>query len=158
MMLRIVAGLSLQSRDLANVREPTGSPQFTYERMISFRISRGLSSRPASAFPLIALYIASGNDWVNGWLDSQAKFDREMFFKSLNECACQIINGRPSGKEFCQPPHLPSETLHIRHVRRQRQHLVIERYRHRPMLQKAVAHSALRASDNLPAAGHQFIA
>lgn len=74
-MFRIVAGLSLQSIDFASVLDPTGSPELTYERMINFRISLGLSSSSLSVLPLIAFFITSRNDGVNGALDSGAEFD-----------------------------------------------------------------------------------
>jgi hypothetical protein len=47
----------------------------TYERMINFRISLGLSSSSLSVLPLIAFFITSRNDGVNGTVDSGAEFD-----------------------------------------------------------------------------------
>ena len=88
MMLRIVAGLSLHSMTFASVRDPTGSPEFTYDRTMSFRISRGLSSSArASVFAVIATFIASGNYGVNGWVGSYLEFSREMVLKSAGKYA-----------------------------------------------------------------------
>ena len=51
----MVAGLNLHSIDLARVREPMGSPEVTYARTISFRISLYRSSSGlASSFVAIA--------------------------------------------------------------------------------------------------------
>jgi len=106
MILRIVAGLSFQAIDFASVRDPTGSPEFTYDRTINLRISRVLSSSwPASVFTLIALFIASGNDRVNGAMGSEAEFNSEIFLKSPNECASKLLNRRALGQKLSHARH-----------------------------------------------------
>src|SRR5205807_8024598 len=106
MILRIVAGLSLQFIDLASVRDPTGSPEFTYDRTINLRISRVLSSScRASVFTLIALFIASGNDRVNGAMRSEAEFDREILLKSANEYVSKLLNRRALAEELSHAGH-----------------------------------------------------
>jgi hypothetical protein len=103
----MVAGLSLQSIDFASVRDPTGSPEFTYDRMINFRISLGLSSScRVSVFEFIGLFIASGNDRVNGAVASDAEFNREIFLKTLDKCTSKFLNPRPFGQELRHARHL----------------------------------------------------
>src|SRR5436190_7784855 len=158
MMLRIVAGLSLHSMSFASEREPTGSPEFTYDRTMSFRISRGLSSScRASAFGVIATFIASGNYGVNGWVGYYLEFNREMLLKSTDECASELLHGWSFCKEFRNPRHFLLQDLAVRQTRRSRQRLPIAGNGHGPMLQKAGAHAPLRAANDLPALNHQFV-
>src|SRR6267378_2957727 len=106
MILRIVEGLSFQAIDFASVREPTGSPEFTYDRTINLRISRVLSlSCRASVFTLIGFFIASGNDRVNGAMASEAEFDIKILLKSANECPSKLLNRRALGEEFSHTGH-----------------------------------------------------
>src|ERR1041385_4327495 len=107
MILRIVAGLRLHSMHLARVRDPTGSPEFTYDRTINLRISRGLSSSPPSLLPLIAFFIASGKHGVNRTVGSGPEFHREVVLKSANQCVLQILYERPFCNKFCQTSHFP---------------------------------------------------
>src|SRR5437773_1463319 len=114
MMLRIVAGLSLHSMTLASVREPMGSPEFTYDRTMSFRISRGLSSScRVSVFAVIAIFIASGNYRVNGRVGSYPEFNREMLLKSANECASELLDGGPLGEKVRNPSHFLLQYLTV---------------------------------------------
>ena len=106
MILRIVAGLSFQAIDFASVRDPTGSPEFTYDRTINLKISRVLSSScRASVLALIALFITSGNDRVNGAMGSEAEFNREILLKGANEYASKLLNRRARAEEFSHAGH-----------------------------------------------------
>src|SRR5947209_8410409 len=159
MILRMVAGLSFQAMDFASVRDPTGSPEFTYDRTISLRLARVLSSScRASVFALIALFIASGNDRVNGAMGSEAEFSREIFLKSPNKCASKLFNRRALAEELSHTGHFTLQGLAIRQTGGSRQNFAIAGNRHRAMLEKTAPHPALRAAGDLAAINHELIA
>src|SRR5213593_2525943 len=103
MTFRMVAGLNFQSIDFASVRDPAGSPEFTYDRMISFRMSRALesSSRP-SLFATIAFFystqamIGSMRRWGR-WV--RAEFNREIFLERPDERFSKLLNRGTDGKK-----------------------------------------------------------
>ena len=64
MMFRIVAGLNFESMTFDKVLDPTGSPDVMYDRIISLRISRGLSSETVSSrAPIPTFYSIAVRNW-----------------------------------------------------------------------------------------------
>ena len=99
MIFRIVAGLRLEPIDLEELRDPTGSPIVIYERTISLRISRGLSSVTVSHLcdPYEA-FIASQPENGIAQSNTEPELDREIrSWNRPNQRSGKLLGSGPFG-------------------------------------------------------------